>query len=102
MVAREDLMLWTDVGPGGKVRALRGGPAGPPCGVLPGPRSPEGGLPVGCAPDLLLNSRVRREALRQLDLAAVDDDDAKLPSVEQLALAALDRLADEASPTVSD
>lgn len=52
---------------------------------------------MGCAPELLLNSRVRREALRQLELAAVDDDDAKLSSLEELALAVLDRLADEAA-----
>lgn len=52
---------------------------------------------MGCAPELLLNSRVRREALRQLELAAVDDDDAKLSSLEELALAVLDQLADEAA-----
>lgn len=52
---------------------------------------------MGCAPELLLNSRVRREALRQLELAAVDDDDAKLGSLEELALAVLDQLADEAA-----
>ncbi len=52
---------------------------------------------MGCAPELLLNSRVRREALRQLELAAAGDDDAKLGSLEQLALAVLDQLADEAA-----
>ncbi len=51
---------------------------------------------MGCAPELLLNSRVRREALHQLELAAVDDDDAKLSSLEQLALAVLDQLAEDA------
>lgn len=57
---------------------------------------------MGCAPELLLNSRVRREALHQLDLAAVDDDDAKLSSLEQLALAVLDQLADDAAHPTSD
>lgn len=52
---------------------------------------------MGCAPELLLNSRVRREALRQLELVAVDDDDARLSSLEELALAVLDQLADEAA-----
>lgn len=57
---------------------------------------------MGCAPELLLNSRVRREALHQLELAAVDDDDAKLDSLEQLALAVLDQLADDASRATPD
>ncbi|MEZ5408457.1 MAG: hypothetical protein R2761_10550 [Acidimicrobiales bacterium] len=57
---------------------------------------------MGCAPELLLNSRVRREALHQLELAAVDDDDAKLSSLEQLALAVLDQLADDAAHVTSD
>lgn len=57
---------------------------------------------MGCAPELLLNSRVRREALHQLELAAVDDDDAKLDSLEQLALAVLDQLAEDASQATPD
>ncbi len=57
---------------------------------------------MGCAPELLLNSRVRREALHQLELAAVDDDDAKLHSLEQLALTVLDQLADVASQVTTD
>lgn len=56
---------------------------------------------MGCAPELLLNSRVRREALHQLELAAVDDD-AKLSSLEQLALAVLDGLVDDAAHAASD
>ncbi len=57
---------------------------------------------MGCAPELLLNSRVRREARHQLELAIVDDDDAKLDSLEQLALAVLDQLADDASRSTTD
>ena len=57
---------------------------------------------MGCAPELLLNSRVRREALHQLELAAVDDDDAKLDSLEQLALTVLDQLADDAAQVTTD
>ncbi len=57
---------------------------------------------MGCAPELLLNSRIRREALHQLDRAVVDDDDAKLNSLEELALAVLDQLADDASRAPTD
>ncbi len=44
---------------------------------------------MGCAPDLFNNAEVRREALRQLELASGDEDQ-RLPSLEELALAAIE------------
>jgi hypothetical protein len=98
-VSGADTGYWIDPAVGGTFRVVVGLQPTQRCSsrIVP---VPKGGTDMRCSPEFMTSRRVQREALRQLELA--EDDDQRLPSLEQLAVAALSQLDEQAACPSSD